>query len=188
MIARSEDDHCHLKSIPLACAIYNNSYEKIVDLIEAGMNVARINFSHGSHADHLQTMNLLKKARVDLGVPLAIMLDTKGPEIRIGNVPSGGIPLKAGQRILLVKDPVVGNEERVQITPAQIFDNIEIGTQILIDDGYIVSKVIAKDEAGVLIEVANPCVLKNHKGVNIPNAAIDLPAMTEQDIEDIAFG
>ncbi len=165
-----------------------NSYEKIIDLIEAGMNVARINFSHGTHADHLQTINLLKKARVDLGVPLAIMLDTKGPEIRIGNVPSEGIPLKAGQRILLVKDPVVGNEDRVQITPSQIFDSIEIGTQILIDDGYIVSKVIAKDEAGVLIEVANACVLKNHKGVNIPNAAIDLPAMTEQDIEDIAFG
>ncbi|MEI8329668.1 MAG: pyruvate kinase [Chlamydiia bacterium] len=165
-----------------------HSYEKIIELIHAGMNVARINFSHSTHADHLQTIELLKKARADLHVPLAIMLDTKGPEIRIGKIRAEGISLKAGQKILLVKDAVEGDGCRVQMTPSAIFDSIEVGTQILIDDGYIVSTVVSKDPSGILIELANACVLKSNKGVNIPNAAIDLPAMTEQDVDDITFG
>ena len=150
-----------------------HSYEKIVELIHAGMNVARINFSHSSHADHLQTIELLKKARADLHVPLAIMLDTKGPEIRIGKIRAEGISLKAGQKILLVKDAFEGDGCRVQMTPSTIFDSIEVGTQILIDDGYIVSTVVSKDPSGILIELANACVLKSNKGVNIPNAATD---------------
>lgn len=165
-----------------------NNYDKIVELIDAGMNVARLNFSHGSHEDHLKTMNLLKKAREDKKVPLAIMLDTKGPEIRIGKVRPEGIPLAPKQKILLVKEAVEADEQRVQLTPAQVFDNIEVGTKILIDDGYIISYVVDKSDKGILIEIQNAGVLKNQKGVNIPNARIDLPAMTKQDIDDISFG
>lgn len=165
-----------------------NNYDKIVELIDAGMNVARLNFSHGSHEDHLKTINLLKKAREDKKVPLAIMLDTKGPEIRIGKVRPEGIPLAPKQKILLVKEAVEADEHRVQLTPAQVFDNIEVGTKILIDDGYIISYVVEKNDKGILIEIQNAGLLKNQKGVNIPNARIDLPAMTKQDIDDISFG
>ena len=91
-----------------------NTYEKIVELIDAGMNVARLNFSHGSHEEHLKTINILKKARTDKKVPLAIMLDTKGPEIRIGKVKPEGIPVVPGHRLLLVKEVVEGDEHRVR--------------------------------------------------------------------------
>lgn len=165
-----------------------NTYEKIVELIDAGMDVARLNFSHGTHETHLKTINLLKKAREDKKKPLAIMLDTKGPEIRIGKVRTEGIPLTAGQKILLVKESIEADEHRVQLTPAQVFDNIEVGVRVLIDDGYIISKVVEKNEKGILIEIQNAGLLKNQKGVNIPHARIDLPAMTAQDIDDITFG
>ena len=165
-----------------------NTYEKIIELIDAGMNVARLNFSHGSHAEHLKTINILKKARADKKVPLAIMLDTKGPEIRIGKVKTEGISVSPGHRLLLVKDAVEGDENRVQMTPQQVFTNIEVGTYILIDDGYIISTVVEKSDKGILIEIQNAGLIKSNKGVNIPNAAIDLPAMTAQDISDITFG
>ncbi len=165
-----------------------NTYEKIVELIDAGMNVARLNFSHGSHQEHLKTINILKKARTDKKVPLAIMLDTKGPEIRIGKVKSEGIAVSPGHKLLLVKEVVEGDEHRVQMTPQQVFTNIEVGTYILIDDGYIISTVVEKTDKGILIEIQNAGLIKSNKGVNIPNAAIDLPAMTAQDISDITFG
>lgn len=165
-----------------------NSYEKIVELIDAGMNVARLNFSHGTHDNHLQVIKLLRRAREEKGVPLGIMLDTKGPEIRIGKMKGGFIPITAGQRLWLVKDAVEGDGERVQLTPPQVFGSVKEGIKILIDDGYLVANVIEHKESGILIEFENAGTLKSQKGVNIPSARIDLPAMTKQDVEDISFG
>ncbi|NDD58287.1 MAG: pyruvate kinase [Chlamydiae bacterium] len=165
-----------------------NSFEKICELIDAGMNVARLNFSHGTHQDHIHTISLLKKAREEKKVPLAIMLDTKGPEIRIGKLVSDALHLSAGQHILLVKDEIQGTEDRIQILPAQVLEDVKKGYTILFDDGYIISKVIDKTEEGVLLEIQNPGILKSHKGINIPNAAIRLPALTDQDKEDIMLG
>src|SRR5271169_5399186 len=90
-----------------------SSYEKILELIDAGMNVARINFSHGTHAEHGKVIQNLKKAREARKVPLAIMVDTKGPEIRLGEMKDGAVPVKARQKILLIKKPVVGNEKQI---------------------------------------------------------------------------
>ena len=162
--------------------------EKILNLIDAGMNVARLNFSHGTHAEHLKTIENLKKAREMRKIPLAIMLDTKGPEIRVGEIKSGEILLAAKQKLLLVKDIVVGDEERVSILPALVLDSIEEGMTILFDDGYLISKVVKKTSKGALVEMENGGVLKAHKGVNVPNVSIPLPAMTKQDIADITFG
>lgn len=165
-----------------------NRYETILQLIDTGMNVARINFSHGTQEEHLQVINDLKKAREFKKVPLAIMLDTKGPEIRVGEIQGDTLPLKAKQTFLLVKEAVIGDARRIQIHPEIVIDSIQEGMTILFDDGYIVSKAVKKSKEGVLIEVQNTGVLKSHKGVNIPNAHINLPAMTKQDTEDIIFG
>jgi len=162
--------------------------ENILKLIKAGMNVARLNFSHGTHDEHLKTIQILKKAREECGLPLAIMLDTKGPEIRVGDMESGGVALRAKQKLLLVKEPVIGSLKKITIIPPMVIDSLEIGTKVLFDDGYLISEVIDISSDGVLVQLQNEGVLQSRKGVNIPNADIPLPAMTEQDIADIIFG
>ncbi len=164
------------------------TYEKIVQLIHAGMNVARLNFSHGTQDDHLKTIEMLKKAREEKKVPLAIMLDTKGPEIRIGKVKNDQFPVTAGQHLLLVKEEVLGDENKIQVTPPIVIDSLDVGTRVLIDDGYIITHVIEKRKDGVVVEVENPGWIKDHKGINVLGVDIALPAMTPQDISDIAFG
>lgn len=165
-----------------------NSLEKIQQLIDAGMNVARLNFSHGTHEEHRKVIENLKKAREEKKVPLAIMLDTKGPEIRVGKLQNDVIELKPKQKILVVKETVEGNNQRFSITPAIALNFLEPGHQMLFDDGYIISKVIECKKEGVWIEIQNAGLLKSHKGVNLPGANVDLPAMTQQDVADIIFG
>lgn len=164
-----------------------SSYEKILELIDAGMNVARINFSHGTHEDHRRVIQTLKKAREAKKVPLAIMADTKGPEIRLGPVQGGSISLEPGQRIRLVKETVEGNSERVTLTPPEVLDALNPGMTLLFDDGYILAKVIERGAGAVSIEIENSGFLKSQKSVSVPNADLDLPAMTPQDAEDITF-
>lgn len=164
------------------------TYEKILQLIEAGMNVARLNFSHGTQEDHLKTIEMLKKAREEKKVPLAIMLDTKGPEIRIGKIKNDQFHVAAGNRLLLVRDEVLGDENKIQVTPSVVVDSLDVGMRVLIDDGYILSHVVEKKKEGVIIEIENAGLIKNHKGINVPGVDIALPAMTEQDISDIVFG
>lgn len=162
-----------------------NSYEKITALIEAGMSVARLNFSHGTISGHLEVINLLKKARKEKKVPLAIMIDTKGPEIRLGLIPTGVLDVLPGQKVYLVRKE---GGEGILMTPGIVFDVLEVGMRILFDDGYIGAKVVEKTSLGVLVEIENAGILKNHKGVNIPGVQVPLPAMTSEDKEAIAFG
>lgn len=164
------------------------SYEKILQLIDAGMNVARLNFSHGTHDDHLKTIQWLKQARQERKVPLAIMLDTKGPEIRLGMVKNDQFAVQVGQRLTLVKEEVLGDESKVQLTPPSVIDTLAAGMRVLIDDGYLITHVVEKKRDAVVLEFENPGLIKSHKGVNVPGVDIELPAMTEQDIEDITFG
>lgn len=165
-----------------------NSYDKIVSLIKAGMNVARLNFSHGTHEDHLQIIESLKKARQDLEVPLAIMLDTKGPEIRLKKVEGGKLFLPSGHKWILQKEEIEGSLERASISPGFILDKLKAGDVVLFDDGNISAKVIEKIEEGVVIQIDNGGEIKSGKGVNIPEANLEMPAITEQDIADIRFG
>lgn len=157
-----------------------SSYEKIVELVEAGMNVARLNFSHGTHDEHLQTIKYLKKAREKLKVPLAIMIDLCGPKIRVDKLPGDAIPLKAGQRLRIPHD--------ISIHPPEIIDTLSVGVKVLFDDGYITSEVVEKKDKEIVVEILNPGILKSNKGVNIPGAQILLPALTQTDVEDLKFG
>lgn len=164
------------------------SYEKIVELIESGMNVARLNFSHGTHEEHAETIRILKKARDDLKCSLAIMLDTKGPEIRIGDIKDGMVQLAKGQEFKLLKETKELSKEGVSVTPANVIDDMKEGTALLFDDGYIAAKVIKKNKDHVIIRIENPGVLKSHKKINIPHEEISLPSMTPEDIADLTFG
>lgn len=161
-----------------------NSYEKIVQLIDAGMNVARINMSHGSYEAHQKTIEHLKKARKEKKIPLAIMLDTKGPEIRVG-VLKEDLSLEKGATLTISKSPKIGE---ITIEPFQVIHDVKVGGEILFDDGYISSKVVQKENDFVVVEIQNAGVLKSQKGVNIPNVELGLPAVTERDIADIEFG
>ncbi len=164
------------------------SLEKMIELIDAGMNVARLNFSHGTHAEHLKTIENLKKAREKRKIPLAIMLDTKGPEIRVGKLKNESITLHAKQKIYLVGEEEEGNEKQIPIHPEMALKALKPGQAVLFDDGYITTLVLEKSNKGVLVEVQNEGVLKSKKGVNIPGVDVGLPAMTKQDIADIIFG
>lgn len=157
------------------------SVEMMVALINAGMNVARLNFSHGTHEEHLVSINNLKEARKRTGKPLAILLDTKGPEIRVGKV-KAPITVKKGDHLTLSK------EGELTLTPALVFDYLKPGMTILIDNGYISSKIIDTKEDSVIIEMDNDGTITSNKGINIPGHFIDLPAVTEKDINDIHFG
>lgn len=165
-----------------------NSYEKIIQLIEAGMDGARLNFSHGTHEEHLIVINHLKKARKELNRSLSIILDTKGPEIRIGKIKNNEQFLAPNQKWLLVKDAIEGDNKAASIVPGYILDQIKEGMTILFDDGYISSQVIEVNPKGVIVEIKNGGTIRSNKGVNIPEGVFDLPAMTERDISDIRFG
>lgn len=164
-----------------------SSYEKLCELVDSGMSVARLNFSHGSHESHAKTIELLKRVRKEKEVPLSIMLDTKGPEVRIGTL-AKELSLKKGDRLKLVAQPVIGSLEAIQLTPKVALDALKKGMILLLDDGYISALVVENKPDEVIIEIQNPGVLKSHKGVNLPGVEIDLPAMTNQDKLDIAFG
>lgn len=165
-----------------------NTVEKMIKLMEAGMSVARLNFSHGNQEEHLRMIQYLKEARERLNRPLAIMLDTKGPEIRLGMIKEGQVTLHPGQKWHLVNHDVLGDENRMSIYPNDIPEQLNIGTQVLFDDGYISSHVIEKSVEGVIVEIHNGGIIRSGKGVNIPNTHLNLPAVTAKDVSDIQFG
>ncbi len=164
------------------------SYEMIIKLIKAGMNVARLNFSHGTHEEHKASIDLLKKARKDLEVPLAIMLDTCGPEVRMGKLSGDMAILSKGDRWQLMKEAVLGSAEKVSIRPGYVLDGIPVGSTMLFADGYISSRVIEKNDQGLVVQIDNGGEIRSGKGVNIPNVRLDLPGVTEKDEADIKFG
>ncbi|MCB1084475.1 MAG: pyruvate kinase [Chlamydiia bacterium] len=160
------------------------SEEKIGQLIDAGMNVARINMSHGTHIEHQKTIESLKKIRKEKDIPLAIMLDTKGPEVRVGTL-AESIALKEGDTLTVSSEPKKGE---ISLNPHGVVKDIHVGHCLLFDDGLIIGEVIKKEGETLTLKIINGGVLKSQKGVNIPHANLDLPAVTQQDRDDIAFG
>ncbi len=162
--------------------------EKLEQLMRAGMDAARFNFSHGTHESQLATLNKVKKVRDNLGLPVATVLDTKGPEIRIRSFKDGKITLQQGDRFTLTTDEVEGDNTIVSVTYADLHKELQVGSQVLIDDGLVGMEVEEIDGTKIHCRVQSGGDLSNNKSINLPGSTIRLPSMTEKDKADIAFG
>ena len=180
-----------MRSTKIICTMGPNTDKKTVmkSLVKNGMNVARFNFSHGDHEEQRERMNLLKNVREELDRPVAILLDTKGPEIRTGLLEGGKkVTLKEGSEFILYTEEMTGNAAGCCVTYPGLAKDVKAGDRILIDDGLIGLRVVSKTDKEIRCEVVNGGELGEKKGVNVPNVAVRLPAMTEKDKDDIRFG
>ncbi|WP_296117656.1 pyruvate kinase [uncultured Eubacterium sp.] len=157
-------------------------------LMLEGMNVARFNFSHGSHEEQKARLDKLVALREELELPVASLLDTKGPEIRLKELEGGKAELKEGQLFTLALGDFVGDENRVAITYEDLHNDVKVGDRILIDDGLIEMKVVRLDDTDIVCEVINGGMISNKKGVNVPNVELSMPFISETDYSDIVFG
>lgn len=181
-----------MKKTKIVCTIgpASESKETLKTLMLSGMNVARLNFSHGSHDEHRARIECIKEVRENLGLPVALMLDTKGPEIRLGDFDVDEVELKEGDFYTLSMDPSVrGDEKRASVSYAGLANDVRVGSTILIDDGLVELTVQKIDDNGeILTLVKNNGIIKGHKGVNVPDVKTSLPAITEKDKSDLIFG
>jgi len=180
-----------MKKTKIICTMgpNTNDRELMKKLVENGMDIARFNFSHGDHDEQKERMDMLKSIREEVGKPVAILLDTKGPEIRTGLLKDGKkVMLEAGQTFALTTKVIEGDASRVSITYDGLAEDVEIGKRILIDDGLIELEVKKIADTEIVCKVLNGGELGQRKGVNVPNVPVRLPALTEKDREDIVFG
>ncbi|MEC2078156.1 pyruvate kinase [Metabacillus fastidiosus] len=181
-----------MRKTKIVCTIgpASESYEKLSELMEAGMNVARLNFSHGDFEEHGSRIENIRKAAAKLNKNVAILLDTKGPEIRTHTMKDGAIELEAGSEVIVSMKEVIGTTEKFSITYEGLIDDVHIGSTILLDDGLIGLEVIGVDHANneIKTKILNSGTLKNKKGVNVPGVSVKLPGITEKDAQDIVFG
>ena len=158
------------------------------EMIQAGMNVARFNFSHGTHAEHKARLDALKALREELDAPVAAMLDTKGPEVRLKDFAGGRVHLTAGQEFTLTTVQVEGDAHRCSITYGELPGDVKAGDTILLDDGLVRLTVLETSETEIRCRVENDGNMKNHKGVNVPGVRLNMPYMSQQDRDDLLFG
>ncbi len=179
-----------MRKTKIVCTIgpASESVEKLVELINAGMNVARLNFSHGSHEEHAARITSIREASKKTGRTVAILLDTKGPEIRTLDFEGGQAELITGNEVIITTEPVVGTAEKFAVSYEGLIDDVHVGSKILIDDGLIGLEVIGIEGNDIRTKVLNSGLVKNKKGVNVPNVRVNLPGITEKDISDIEFG
>ena len=178
-----------IRKTKIVCTMGPNLFEKglIPDLMKAGMNVARFNFSHGDHASHKINHDYVCRTRDELGLPVATLLDTKGPEVRVKSFKEGKVQLQPGQLFTLTTDECEGDETRVSLTYKNLPQDVQPGCEILIDDGLI-GMVVEKVEGNdIICRVNNAGVVSNNKGVNIPNVHLSMPFISEKDRADIIF-
>ncbi|MHA6260656.1 pyruvate kinase [Sporosarcina sp. CAU 1771] len=181
-----------MRKTKIVCTIgpASESEELLEQLIDAGMNVARLNFSHGNHEEHKIRIDRIREVARNKGKVVGILLDTKGPEIRTHSMENNRIELQTGQQINISMTEVTGTNEVFSVTYSKLIEDVNEGSTILLDDGLIQLEVTGKDVKQGLIHtmVINSGSLQNNKGVNVPGATVQLPGMTEKDEEDILFG
>lgn len=165
-----------------------NEDRVLKQLMLEGMNVARINFSHGTTEEHLETINRVKKMREELNLPVAVLLDTSGPEIRLGNFEQEKVTLEQGKEFVLTAKDVVGTKDMVSITYKKLMQDVKEGMKILLDDGLIEMSVLKVTDQDIVCRVENGGVISSHKGVNVPGAEISMKYISPKDKEDITFG
>ncbi len=166
-----------------------SSYEMLYELMKTGVNVFRLNFSHGTHEKHGETISHIRRLNEEYGFTTAILADLQGPKLRIGEVENNELHLIPGQQILFTNEKCVGNAQRIYVSYPNLHDDVEVGQTILVDDGKIELKVIAIDhpKKEVRLECPNGGTLKSKKGINLPNTKISLPCLTEKDLIDLDF-
>ncbi len=165
----------------------SSTYEVLLAMAKEGMNVARINMSHGTKEEHRQKIDLIKRIRKELDIALPVMIDTKGPEVRIKTFKNGKVQLKAGQTFIFTSEDVEGDENRVSVTYETLHKDLKKGNVILLNDGLI--KFVIKDIKGtdVITECQNDGVLSDRKSMFFPDVVLNLPFLSEQDAEDLEF-
>jgi len=161
--------------------------EMLAQLFQAGADVFRLNFSHGTHADHAARIDMIRALEKKFGRPIGILADVQGPKLRVGQFQSGRVQLQAGQNFTLDLNPTPGDTRRVCLPHPEILEAAEIGATLLLDDGKLRLRVLRKRDDHLLTEIVNGGVLSDRKGVNIPDVVLPIPALTEKDLADLAF-
>ncbi len=182
----------NMKKTKIVCTIgpASDTPEMMYKLYQAGMNVIRINFSHGTHEQQLSKLQIARSFEEKYGIYIPVCLDTKGPEIRTGMMEGGKVPVKKGQIIRITSEKILGTAERFSCSYAGLYDDIQIGHMILVDDGNLILKCIEKDEKTheVIVEAQNNHYISDRKGMNIPEDDVSVPFISEQDEKDLQFG
>jgi pyruvate kinase len=179
-----------MRKTKIICTIGPASEDKqiLTKLVEQGMNVARLNFSHGEHSEHKKRIDTIRQVAAEMDQPLAIMLDTKGPEIRTGTLKNKKVTLQTGQKFILTNREVAGDEHEVQVSYSSLPLEVKTGTAILLSDGLINLTVQETTPTDIICQVINGGELGEKKGVNVPGVRINMPFLSEKDINDIHFG
>ena len=179
-----------MRKTKIVCTIgpASDSVEMLTRLLKAGMNVARLNFSHGTHEEHQARIQSIREAAKQTGSTIAILLDIKGPKIRTHKFENGQAELKDGSIVAISMQEVLGTVNKFSVTYEGLYDDVEIGSRLLIDDGLLELEVIEKTNGELQAKVLHGGMIKDHKGVNVPNVKIRLPGVTEKDVQDIIFG
>jgi pyruvate kinase len=164
-----------------------NNPERIRGLVDAGMNVARLNFSHGSHDDHAEAYRLVREASTATGIPVGILADLQGPKIRLGKFENGPVAWRTGDTIVITGDDIVGTADRVSCTYTKLPQEVKTGDKLLVDDGRVALEVKGVDGNDITCLIVEGGVVSNHKGVSLPNVAVSVPALSEKDAEDLRF-
>jgi pyruvate kinase len=179
-----------MKRTKIVCTLgpSTDNEDTLRKIMLAGMNVARLNFSHQNHESHKVRADMLKKLRNELGLPIPLLLDTKGPEIRLGSFKNKSVVLITGQKFILTTDEVEGDENKASISFKDLPSDVKIGTHILIDDGLIDLIVDSKTQKEITCTVLNPGTISNNKGINVPGVRLSMPFLSEKDKSDLFFG
>lgn len=179
-----------MRKTKIICTIgpASDSVERLKEMMMAGMNVARFNFSHGTHEEQRERFRRVVQAREELELPVATMLDTKGPEIRLRDFEGGRAELKSGQQFILTTEEILGTAERAAISYKNLKNDVSVGNVVLIDDGLIEMKVEEISGEEIICRVVNGGFISNHKGINVPGATLSMPYISQVDREDILFG
>ncbi len=179
------------KKTKIVCTIgpASENKETLTKLVNEGMNIARLNFSHGSYEEHGERLKMIREVSKETKKPIGILLDTKGPEIRLGDFENGGVEFAEGDEVTIVKEEVLGNKERCTLRCPEVFNDVKKGDYILMEDGKM-RVDITEVEPGKTIKgvVANPHFLKSRKGCNLPGIILSMPFISDKDEADIRFG
>ena len=166
----------------------SSTYDQIKKMALAGMNVARINMSHGSHSEHQAKIDTVKKVRRSLGMPIPIMIDTKGPEVRICTFENGSVEIVEGQNFDFVCEDVVGDNTKVGVTYKDLYKDIDVGGKLLLNDGLLVFSITSIEGTTIHTYAENGGTLSDRKGLFAPNVKLNMPFLSEQDKKDLEFG